>query len=95
MNYALRYFPELENAFEEGNDFKLKLNLNEVYKIIAHTTYYLNKAGIEVILPDNLDNIVVPRASINAKIKASRESEVFDILSGNAANISLSSIFYF
>lgn len=95
LNYALRYFPELETLFEEGNDFKLKLTLNDVYKIIAHTSYYLNKASIEVNLPDNLDNIVVPRASINAKIKASRESELVDILNGSNSSISLSNIFDF
>ena len=95
LNYALRYFPELEAIFEEESDHKLVLTLNEVYKIIAHTTYYLNKASIEVILPENLDSIIVPRASINAKIKASRESEVMDILNGTSSNISLASIFDF
>lgn len=95
LNYALRYFPELEAIFEEDSNFKLSLKLNEVYKIIAHTTYYLNKASIEVNLPTNLDNIIVPRASINAKIKASRESELVDVLNGTNNNISLSSIFDF
>lgn len=95
LNYALRYFPELESIFEEGSNYRLYLTLNEVYKIIAHTTYYLNKASIDVNLPENLDNIVVPRASINAKIKASRESELVDILNGSNSSISLSSIFDF
>ncbi len=95
INYALRYFPELEVIFEDASDYKLRMSLNEVYKVIAHTSYYLNKASIDVILPENLDNIIVPRASINAKIKASRESEVYEILNGSNTNISLSSIFDF
>ncbi len=95
INYALRYFPELENLFQEGAELKMYLSLNEVYKIITHTSYYLNKASIDVNLPPSLDNIVVPRASINAKIKASRASELSELLNGNTANISLSSIFDF
>ena len=31
-------------------------------------------------LPDGLDNIIIPRASINARIKASRESDLYDVL---------------
>lgn len=95
INYILRYFPELEQLFEEGNNYRLKLTLNEVYKIIAHTSYYLNKASIDVILPENFNNIIVPRASINAKIKASRESEIIDILNSQNSSISLSNIFDF
>ncbi|MDD3237552.1 MAG: DEAD/DEAH box helicase [Candidatus Gastranaerophilales bacterium] len=95
INYALRYFPELEKMFEDESNLKMKLTLNDVYKIIAHISYYLTKAGIVVNLPDNLDNIIVPRASINAKIKASRESEVYEILNGTNSSISLSSIFDF
>ncbi len=95
LNYALRYFPELEALFDQEDTYKLSLKLNDVYKIIAHTSYYLNKAGIEVNLPTNLDNIIVPRASINAKIKASRESELFDALNSTSSSVSLSSIFDF
>lgn len=95
LNYALRYFPELEKIFEDYSDHKLTLNLNEVYKIIAHTSYYLNRASIDVNLPPSLDNIVVPRASLNAKIKASRESELTEILNSPNTSISLSNIFDF
>ena len=51
LNYALRYMPELETLFEDEDNLALRLNLNEVYKIIAQTAYYLQKAQIEVILP--------------------------------------------
>ena len=47
------------------------LSLNDVYKLMIHTAYYLNKAGININFPPNFGNIVVPRASINAKIKSS------------------------
>ena len=70
LNYALRYMPELETLFEDEDKLALNLNLNEVYKIIAQTAYYLQKAQIEVILPEELTNIIIPRASINAKVKS-------------------------
>ncbi len=79
LNYALRYMPELETLFEDEDKLSLELNLNEVYKIIAQTAYYLQKAQIDVILPDELTNIIIPRASINAKVKASRSDDLMNI----------------
>lgn len=79
LNYALRYMPELETLFEDEDKLSLELNLNEVYKIIAQTAYYLQKAQIDVILPEELTNIIIPRASINAKVKASRSDDLMDI----------------
>ncbi len=95
LNYALRYYKELETLFEDEDNLKLYLSLNDVYKLMIHTAYYLNKAGININFPPNFGNIVVPRASINAKIKASREQDVADILNGKGGNISLSNIFDF
>ncbi len=95
LNYALRYYSNLENLFEDEENLKMYLSLNEVYKLMIHTSYYLNKAGININYPPNFGNIVVPRASINAKIKTSREQDVADILNGKGSNISLSSIFDF
>ena len=95
LNYALRYYKELETLFEDEDNLKLYLSLNDVYKLMIHTAYYLNKAGININFPPNFGNIVVPRASINAKIKASREQEVADILNGKGGNISFASIFDF
>ena len=68
LNYALRYMPELEDLFEDEEKLYLDLNLNEVYKIITQTAYYLQKAQIEVILPKELVNIVIPSAIGNEKI---------------------------
>ena len=62
------------------------MNLNEVYKIIAQISYYLQKASIDVILPEGIDNIITPRASINARVKASRMSELRDIITSNGAS---------
>ena len=86
LNYAIRYMPELEDLFEDEEKLALDLNLNEVYKIITQTAYYLQKAQIEVILPKELVNIVVPRASINAKVKASRSKDLADIFNNTASN---------
>lgn len=95
LNYAIKYYPELETLFEEGNDFQLKMNVNEVYKVMANTAYYLNKAGIELILPEDFGNIVVPRASINARVKAGREAELQELLNFGANTMNLSNIFEF
>ena len=96
LNYALRYMPELEELFEDEEKLALDLNLNEVYKIITQTAYYLQKAQIDVVLPDELVNVVVPRASINAKVKASRSADLADIFNSNSSGkISLDDILDF
>lgn len=86
LNYAIRYMPELEDLFEDEDKLALDLNLNEVYKIITQTAYYLQKAQIEVILPKELVNIVVPRASINAKVKASRSQDLADLFNNTSSS---------
>lgn len=96
LNYALRYMPELETLFEDEEKLYLDLNLNEVYKIITQTAYYLQKAQIEVILPDELVNIVIPRASINAKVKESRSGDLANLINNNSsAKVSLDDILEF
>lgn len=96
LNYAVKYMPELEKLFEDDEKLSLTLNLNEVYKVITQTAYYLQKAQIDVILPDELENIVIPRASINAKVKTSRASDLTDILnSATTGSISLEDIMDF
>ena len=83
LNYALRYMPKLEELFEDEDKLYLDLNLNEIYKIITQTAYYLQKAQIEVILPDELVNIIIPRASINAKVKDARIGQLTDLINNN------------
>lgn len=96
LNYAIKYMPELEALFEDEAKLSLDLNLNEVYKIITQTAYYLQKAQIEVILPEELVNIVVPRASINAKVKTARSDDLTDIFNNTSAgSISLDDILEF
>ncbi|MFA7658521.1 MAG: DEAD/DEAH box helicase [Candidatus Gastranaerophilaceae bacterium] len=96
LNYAIKYMPELESLFEDEKKLSLKLNLNEVYKIITQTAYYLQKAQIEVILPDELVNVIVPRASINAKVKTARAGDLTDIFNNTSSdNISLEDILDF
>lgn len=96
LNYATRYMPELETLFEDEEKLSLTLDLGEVYKIITQTAYYLQKAQIEVILPDELVNVVVPRASINAKVKASRSNDLLDIFNTTSStSLSLDDILDF
>lgn len=96
LNYANRYMPELETLFENEDKLALDLNLGEVYKIITQTAYYLQKAQIEVILPDELVNVIVPRASINARVKASRSGDLLDIFNTTSSSaISLDDILDF
>lgn len=84
LNYAIKYMPELENLFEDESKLYLDLNLNEIYKIITQTAYYLQKAQIEVMLPDELTNIIIPRASINAKVKTARAGDLADIFNNTS-----------
>ncbi len=96
LNYAVRYMPELETLFEDEDNLALDLNLNEVYKIIAQIAYYLQKAQIEVILPEELTNIIIPRASINARVKASRSNDLMSIFNTvSSGSISLDDILEF
>lgn len=96
LNYTNRYMPELETLFEDEDKLALDLNLGEVYKIITQTAYYLQKAQIEVILPDELVNVIVPRASINARVKASRSGDLLDIFNTTSSSaISLDDILDF
>ena len=82
--------------FEEENQFALNISLNEVYKIIAQISYYLQKASIDVILPEGIDNIITPRASINARVKTARLAELRDIIITNSnSNESLNDLFEF
>lgn len=96
LNYAVKYMPELETLFEDETKLSLRLNLNEVYKIITQTAYYLQKAQIDVILPEELVKIIVPRASINAKVKSSRASDLTDIFNNTSTGkISLEDVLDF
>lgn len=96
LNYVLKYMPELETLFEDEDNLSLTLNLNEVYKIITQTAYYLQKAQIDVVLPEELTNVVVPRASINAKVKTSRAGDLADIFNNKSSgSISLTDILDF
>lgn len=96
LNYANRYMPELEQLFEDETKLSLQMDLSQVYKIITQTAYYLQKAQIDVILPEELTNIVVPRASINAKVKNSRSGDLSDIFNNNSSgSISLDDILEF
>lgn len=96
LNYTVKYMPELEHLFEDEMRLSLNLNLTEVYKIITQTAYYLQKAQIEVVLPEELANIIVPRASINAKVKTARAGDLTDILNNTSSGkISLEDILDF
>lgn len=95
LNYAIKYMPELEALFEDEGKLSLQLNLNEVYKIITQTAYYLQKAQIEVILPEELVNIIVPRASINAKVRTARSGDLMDVFNNTSSGISLEDILDF
>lgn len=96
LNYTVKYMPELEALFEDETKLSISLNLTEVYKIITQTAYYLQKAQMEVVLPEELVNIIIPRASINAKVKSARAGDLSDILNNTSSGkISLEDILDF
>ena len=72
------------------------LSLNEVYKLITHNNYNLQKAKIELILPNEFDNIIIPRVSISSQIKDKREKELQEFMSNpNGGTIKISEILKF
>ena len=89
INWATKYIEDLE-------DVTMELDLSGVYKLITQITYYLSQAGMEVNLPEGLNNVIIPRASINAKVKANRLNDLKELLENpNGSTISLDEIMNF
>ena len=89
INWATKYIEDLE-------DVTLELDLSGVYKLITQITFYLAQAGMEVNLPSGMENVIIPRASINAKIKEKRMGDIEEFfLSKNNSTISLDEIMDF
>ncbi len=89
INWATKYIEDLE-------DVTLELDLSGVYKLITQITFYLAQAGMEVNLPEGMENVIIPRASINAKIKEKRLSDIEEFFSlQNNSSISLDEIMDF
>jgi len=89
INWSTKYIEDLD-------DVVMELDLAGVYKIITQITYYLSQAGMEVNLPEGLDNVIIPRASINATIKEKRMQDLHELLANpNGSTISLDEIMNF
>lgn len=72
------------------------LTLNDVYKLITHNNYNLQKANIELVLPDEFDNIIIPRISISSQIKEKREKDLYEFMTNpNGGTIHISEILKF
>ena len=89
INWATKYIEDLE-------DVTMELDLSGVYKLITQISYYLSQAGMEVNLPEGLNNVIIPRASINATIKDKRLQDLKDLLANpTGSTISLAEIMNF
>ena len=89
INWATKYIEDLE-------DTTLELDLSGVYKMITQITYYLAQADMEVNLPKGMDNVIIPRASINARIKQKEYGDIEELLNmSNSSTISLDEIMDF
>ncbi len=89
INWATKYIEDLE-------DVTLELDLAGVYKLITQITFYLSQAGMEVNLPYGMENVIIPRASINAKVKEKRLNDIEDFFSlKNDSAVSLDEIMDF
>ena len=89
INWATKYIEDL-------TDVTLELDLSGVYKLITQITYYLSQAGMEVNLPEGLNDVIIPRASINATIKEKRIKDIKELLANpNGSTISLDEIMNF
>jgi len=73
LSWATKYIEDLE-------DVTMELDLAGVYKMVTQISYYLSQAGMEINLPSDFDNIIIPRASINARIKQKRLSDAQELL---------------
>lgn len=73
LSWATKYIEDLE-------DVTMELDLAGVYKIVTQISYYLSQAGMEVKLPPDFDNVIIPRASINARIKQKRLADAHELL---------------
>ena len=89
INWATKYIEDL-------TDVTLELDLSGVYKLITQITYYLSQAGMEVNLPEGMNDVINPRASINATKKKKRLQDVKELLANpNGSTISLDEIMNF
>ncbi len=89
INWATKYIEDLD-------DVTMELDLSGVYKLITQISFYLSQAGMEVNLPEGLDNVIIPRASINAKIKENRLQDLKELLKNpSGSTISLDEIMNF
>ena len=89
INWATKYIEDLE-------DVTMELDLSGVYKLITQISYYLSQAGMEINLPDGLNNVIIPRASINATIKQKRLDDLKELLANpTGSTISLAEIMNF
>ncbi len=89
INWATKYIEDLE-------DVTMELDLSGVYKLITQISYYLSQAGMEVNLPEGLNNVIIPRASINASVKEKRLQDLKDLLANpTGSTISLAEIMNF
>lgn len=89
INWATKYIEDLE-------DVTMELDLSGMYKLITQISYYLSQAGMEVNLPEGMDNVIIPRASINATIKEKRLQDIKDLLANpTGSTISLDEIMDF
>ena len=89
INWATKYIEDLE-------DVTMELDLSGVYKLITQISYYLSQAGMEVNLPEGLNNVIIPRASINASVKENRLQDLKDLLANpTGSTISLAEIMNF
>ena len=89
INWATKYIEDLE-------DVTLELDLSGVYKLITQITFYLAQAGMEVNLPEGMENVIIPRASINAHVKEKRLQDIEDFFSlKNDSSVSLDEIMDF
>ena len=89
INWATKYIEDLE-------DVTMELDLSGVYKLVTQISYYLSQAGMEVNLPEGLNNVIIPRASINATIKEKRIGDIKELLENpTGSTISLDEIMNF
>ncbi len=82
--FIAKYLPCALEIFDSKATVKPEISLGEILKIMTHATGPLKDAGIEILLPQSLSDVIIPTACISAKVKAGREKEMLNRFMQNA-----------
>lgn len=85
--FASEFLPVLKDIFVGEGKYTPVLDLNDILIILTKVSSLLKNAGINIVLPKDLKNIIIPKASVSARIKKSKEDVAKQIFSVNSSSV--------